>query len=273
MKLPPLYKGRMLNKILCLVLLVLTLILLGTAALFFLTGNEDIAAVFGILAAILGGFALIYGVMWFIWGRKEKKADQVLNTIFSSSQVPGTVTCQEFRLPKEWLKAAAGKRFFTILHWILAAMLGIFLFLGILLSVTGSLRTPLQLVYGLVFCLLIALPGSLVQWHLYRQYVRSIPEKIQLFPGRLVIDDTFYAAGEIREILMSSEHLMNQNSPAVFREMQVRTETSSTTYRIDYRVGTPDNGQPRWEAYDQLIEALSRWGTDNSVTVRIQFMD
>ena len=72
---------------------------------------------------------------------------------------------------------------------------------------------------------------------------------------------------------MSSEHLMNQNSPAVFREMQVRTETSSTTYRIDYRGGSPDNGQPHWEAYDQLVDALSRWGTENSVAVLLRFMD
>ena len=78
---------------------------------------------------------------------------------------------------------------------------------------------------------------------------------------------------EIREIRVSPNQLYNRNSPAVFREMQIRTKRGSSRYRIDFRAGSETNEQPFWAEYEQFVEALYDWATENGVSVNILFMD
>ena len=66
----PIYKGRKINRMLCILFLVLFAISLVSAVLV-----SDIAVIF---AQITGAFALLYGILWAFWARKESKAEQAL---------------------------------------------------------------------------------------------------------------------------------------------------------------------------------------------------
>ena len=273
---PFVYKGRLINKILCLSFLGMTLVLLGTGGILSLQEKTEAAETFGILALITGGFSLIYGVLWFVWARKESKADRILRAALepeSAAQDSAPPVWREFRLPGEQLRKTAYRRFSALVRWIILAAFCAGVLIEIIIFACGTRKSIPQMLYTVLFCVLIAIPGIFIQWRIYRQYVRSVPEKIQLYQGRLAVDDVFFSAGEILEIKVSSEQLFNLNSPAVFRKMLIRTETGSTSYCIDSRSGRGSSGQPFWPEYGALIEALSEWGEKNSVTVNITFMD
>ena len=272
----PIYKGRKLNKILCLIFLALTLILLAAAGVSFLLDNAALGRTFRIIALITGAFTLVYALLWLLYAKKESRAEQAMNAVlrrqYSAAEAART-EYREFTVPKAELTKAARRRYDSILLWSGITALGSFLLiLGIQLA-CGSLRSPAQAVYVLVFCLLIMVPGVLVQGSLYRKYADAVPSRILLYPGKLVVDDTSYSASAIRELRVSPDRVVNPHSPSVFRELLIRTDAQTAVYRIDYRSGTSANEQPFWAEYEAFLAALSAWGAENGVTVTVAFMD
>ena len=246
------YKGKKINRFLCLLFLIFTAILLIAAGIFALLKNSEAGCTFCILAMITGGFSLLYGLLWFLYGRTERKAERKLREILEGQNEPddpGLPDYQEFILPKADLIEKAGKRAGSIARWTGICALGMFLLIGGIQLACGSLKRPVQLLYMLLFCIAIMIPGILIQLKLYREYGRSVPSRILLFPGKLIIDNASLPAREIREIRVSPAQIFNRNSPDVFREMTIRTEKSSAKYRIDYRAGTASGEQPFWEDY------------------------
>ena len=272
----PVYKGRKINKILCLFFLVPTLILLLAAAVSALTGRADTGYALCITALITGAFSLLYGILWFLYGRKEKETELALNDLLGrqyAPEDPARPEYREFLLPKTRLTETARERLRSIVRWFLIVPFGVFLLIGGIQFAAGVAVTPLQLLYVLLFSFLITIPGMLMQLGLYREYVRSVPSRILLFPGKLIVDDRSFPAGTIREVRVSPERIYNRNSPGVFREMQIRTENGGEKFRIDYRSGSASNGAPFWEEYEAFIAALSGWGAENGVPVVIAYMD
>ena len=272
----PVYKGRKINKILCLFLLPLTLILLLAAAVSALTGRADKGYALCITALITADFSLLYGILWFLYGRKEKETELALNDLLGSQYVPedpARPRYREFLLPKTRLTETARGRLRMIVRWSLITPFGVLLLIGGIQFAAGGAVTPLQLLYVLPFGFLIAIPGILIQLGLYREYARSVPSRILLFPGKLIVDDRSFPAGTIREVRVSPERIYNRNSPGVFREMQIRTENGGEKFRIDYRSGSASKDAPYWEEYEAFIAALSSWGAENCVPVEIAYMD
>ena len=271
----PVYKGRKINKILCLSFLGITLITLAAAGVCAALDRSALCQTFCILALITGAFCLVYGILWLIYGRKEKKTEKALNELLSQQYMPedpARPDYREFVLPKARLTEAARKRSRSVLRWTGIMALGAFLLICGIQLACGAIGSPLQVLFILIFCVLITIPGLLAQLWLYLKYDRSVPSRIVLFPGKLIVDDTVFPVGEIREIRASPDRIMNPNSPDVFREMLIRTEKHSAKFRIDYRSGTTENEQPFWEEYAQFIAALSGWGAENDVPVIISYM-
>ena len=256
--------------------LVVALIFLGAALVQVLLQKQEISSAFLILAAIMGCFSLFYGLSWLYWGRKEKAEEEAIRAKASRQKAQketGRITSQEFILPKASLTEAAFKRFLDIVRWSGIAVIVVFLLITGIQFAVGSMQGPLQLIWILLFCLVITLPGLIVQWIIYKKYERSVPARILLYPGKLVIDERIFAARDIREIRISSDQVYNQNSPAVYRNLLVKTDNTNLRYRIDYRTGTTRNKQPFWEGYRQFAELLAAWGEENRVSVIVEYMD
>ncbi|MBO4839264.1 MAG: hypothetical protein J5493_07870 [Lachnospiraceae bacterium] len=270
----PIVNGRKINRAVCFLFLIMTAILLAAAGVFALLRKPEAASAFLMCALIMGGLALFYGLLWLVWSRKERKAERALKEAAAMREQepdPGRSTWQEFVLPKEQLTETALKRYLNIARGLGVAVLVMFLLITGIQVFYGSIGSALQLVYVFVFCLLIALPGLLLQRGIYKKYERSVPERIMLFPGKLVVDEAVFASEEIRDIRVSPDRLFNPNSPALYRELQIRTARDSAVYRLDYRAA--GNEQPRWEAYPAFIAALSAWGKENRVPVDVSYMD
>ena len=270
------YKGSGVNRICCLLCLGLLLVFLCAAGISSAMDAGELAGTFLILSAILGGFSAVFGLLWFVWKRKENRAEDVLREVLAPDAVPRDATAQTVQticLPREQLIGAARRRLTEIVRWMGIAALCTGALLVIIQVACGALKDFLQVLYIAAFSLLIVLPGLAVQGWLFVQYARSVPGKIELYPGRLVIDDTFFSAGEIREIQVSSERAWNRYSPAVFRKLCLMTEVRTVKYSIDYRSGRSGNDQPFWPEYPTLIDALSQWGVENSVNVHVLYMD
>lgn len=269
------YKGKKINRFLCLFFILFAVIFLILAGVFALAKDPDKGYVFCILAIIAGGFSLLYGVLWFIYARVERKSEKKLREILegqNTTEDPNRLDYQEFILPKAALIKKAGKRAHDIVRWTGIAALGVFLMIGGIQVACGSLKSPVQLLYMLLFCMLIMVPGLLVHLNLYLKYKQSVPTRILLFPGKLVIDNMNLSAGEIQKISVSPGQIFNPNSTDVFREMLIQTEKSSAKYRIDYRTGTFSNEQPFWAEYEQFVAALAEWGKKNRVQVVVSYM-
>lgn len=270
-----LYKGKKINKMLCLFFLFFALISLIAAGVCALAIDSAAGYTLCILAMIAGGFSLLYGVLWLIYGRMERiKELELRETLKGQNAIddPYRLDYREFILPKAALTKKAGTRVRSIVRWTGIAAFAVFVLIGVIQLACGSLKSPLQLLYMFLFCVLIMIPGILIQFCLYLKYDQSVPSRILLFPGKLVIDNMTLTANEIREIRVSPSQIFNRNSPDVFREMLILTEEGRTKYRIDYRTGTAFNEQPFWEEYGQFIETLSEWGKKNNVPVTVSYM-
>ena len=93
----PVYKGRKINKILCLLFLLLTLILLLAAAVSAVTDRADTGYALCITALITGAFSLLYGILWFLYGRKEKETELALNDLLGGQYAPEDPARSEYR--------------------------------------------------------------------------------------------------------------------------------------------------------------------------------
>ena len=272
----PIIHGKKVNRFLCLFFLALALIFLALTGVLILMRRPDFSPTLLTLASVMGGFSLFYGIGWLIWSRREGKAEAALRKAEAGRRTTGEAGValpSDFLLPRERLTVSAFLRFMNILRWTALAGGGVFLLiLGIQLAY-GSLQAPRQIVYTLLFCILIALPGIAVQWSIYRKYERTVPQRIQLLPGELVIDNRSFAPGDIRRIRISPDRPYNLNSPEVFRNLQIRTEQTEELYRIDYRAAPGSGEQPFWEDYERFSEALQAWGEENGVPVVIEYME
>ena len=115
----PIYKGRKVNKVLCLSFLLVTVILLMTAGIFAFLKKSAVCDTFCILALISGAFSLLYGTLWLIYGLKEKKTERELNEFFGRQNMPvdpARPDYREFFLPEERLKGMSRKRFRSVLR-------------------------------------------------------------------------------------------------------------------------------------------------------------
>ena len=76
----PIYKGRRINRFLCITFACLCAVSLAASGTAWLLDDTGIKSVCFIFAQITGAFALLYGVLWAVWARKENKAEQKLRT-------------------------------------------------------------------------------------------------------------------------------------------------------------------------------------------------
>ena len=93
----PIYKGRKINKILCLSFLGITLITLSAAGVCTALDRSALCQTFCILALITGAFCLVYGVLWLIYGRKEGKMEKALNELLSRQYMPEDPARPDYR--------------------------------------------------------------------------------------------------------------------------------------------------------------------------------
>ena len=271
MKLVP---GRKMNKIICLVCLIPGVLFSAVAFVYRLLGRREISSALSVLAVIFAAFSLLYGFLLLCYGAKEKKTQQALSAaepVVSGNGLSHTV--REFRIPREHLIAAAEKRFLRILKGLGVMVPVVGALMALCIGIGGAWKSPLQIVYICIFCTLIAIPGIVIQSVIYSRYSRSIPERIILSPGKLVIDRTVFPSSDIMEIGISSDRLANPSSPSVYREMLVWTSSGMNRYRIDFRQPSKDGSQPRWEEYPAMVDALSAWGRENRVNVVVNYMD
>lgn len=271
----PIVRGRKVNRLFCLLFLVLTLIFLVTSFAMTLLHRKDITSVFLILSAIMAGFSVFYGFSWLYWSRKEKTKSEALRAADQQKmhKDTGRITFREFTLPKESLTKSAFRRFQRIVRWTIVAVLAAFLLILGIQLLFGTLQGPLQLIWILLFCVLIAVPGLVVQWIIYKKYERSVPQRILLYPGKIVIDEKTFAVKDISEIRITSDYLYNQNSPAFNRKLLIQMGGSCVQYRLDYRTGMASSEQPFWKEYRQFHDSLSYWGEENDIPVIIEYMD
>ena len=268
----PIYKGKKINKILCIMCGVISVALLLVMIILQLLGKP---AVF-ILPLITSGFTLLYGILWWFWAEKEKKVEDKLRQVLetpSDTQTSGNFEAHEFLLPKDRLTEDAKKRFHNIIKWLVIILLGIFTLITAIMLFSHALHDPLQLLYLLLFCVAIVMPGIIIQWNIYRQYRGSVPKRICLYQGKLVIDDSTFMSQEILNITISPNRLINTSSPMIFRELLIRTSRSESRYRIDFKAGNAAGGQLCWEEYPLFSEALKAWGNANLVPVTIAYME
>ena len=269
-------KGRKFNKILCFICLIPAVVFLMCAGIFAACGKEPLAKTFLIIGVITGGFALLYSVLWMIFAFLEGKKQSALEKTNAeeAGQREAEFTCKEYLLPKEKLTLAARKRFQKIVMW--SCVIAFLTSAGILLLLffSKALKKPVQILYTLMFGVVIMLPGIIIQLEILRRYTSSVPEEIVLFPGKMVVDQKVYAASSIKNIRITSSEVMNPNSPAVYREMRINYgEGSSCIYRIDYRTRGNPQEQPEWADYSRFVSDLYAWGNENRVDVTIDFMD
>ena len=268
----PIYKGKKINKMLCIMFLVMSVVLLALMIILRLLGKP---AVF-VLPLITGAFALVYGILWAFWAGKEKKAEEKLRQALearSTEYAPGGFKPREFLLPKDRLMEEAYKRFRGVIKWVAIGSLGFTALITVILLFSHALNNPLQPLYLLIFCLIAAVPGTIIQWVIYRKYEASVPQRICLYQGSLVIDGNVFSSQEILNITISPNRIMNTNSPMIFREMLVTTSRGETLFRIDYKAGNAAGGQLCWEEYPLFSEALKAWGEANLVPVTIAYME
>ena len=268
------HQGRKLNKILCLGLLGAAVLFLTAAAVRAFLDQESRAYADMVLALITGGFGLFYGMLWAFWARKERKAADALRELAAKTAAepdPGRPDSEEFTLPKDRLTEAARKRFLDVVKWSRIGALVVFaVIFAILLfndALTGGIQQPVSLA---LFSVLLSLPAVVIQWIIYKRYESSVPGRVLLYPGKLVVDAAVYSARDIREIRVSSARRANPNSVDLYREMEVRAAEGSRIWRIDYRAG---DGALSWEAYPWFVRSLTVWGKQNGVSVTVDYMD
>ena len=134
------YKGSGVNRICCLLWLGLLLVCLCAAGISSAMDAGELAGTFLILSAILGGVSAVFGLLWFVWKRKENRAEDVLREVLAPDAVPRDATAQTVQsicLPREKLIGAARRRLTEIVRW-----------MGIAALCTGALLVIIQVACG-----------------------------------------------------------------------------------------------------------------------------
>ena len=231
---------------------------------------------FFVLFLITGVFALIYGGFWAFWTKKEKKKEQEIREIEEAKVTgsePDPLALYEFILPREQLKKAAFKRVIDVLKWVpLVALI-------MTAVITGTLvfygETPgIGQCFGmLLFCMIVGIPGIIIQFVINKAYTAELPRKVVLYPGKLVVDGEVMAAGEIREIRVSPKRMYNYHSPKILRGMTVKTGKGKRVYQFDFWSGRESADRLCWAEYPAFVDAVTEWGRANHIAVVIEYME
>ena len=264
MRLPPVYRGRKINKMMCIAFAIFFAVFLAVGILV-----HDFGFV---LAQIMGAFTLFYGLLWAVWAGREKKAELELREAAEARAAAVDAdgfASREYVLPREQLTDAAFERLVSIGKWSVLVALCVFALIAGLLIRNEAFKGFAHALAIMLFCIVIAVPGIIIQCIIYRKYAASVPRKIGLYPGKITVDDSIIATCEINEIRISPDRVYNPHSPGVFREMMIRTSEGEKHYRIDFRAGGP----VCWDEYPQFAEALAGWGRENNVPVTVMYME
>lgn len=264
----PFVKGSKINQLLCLTFSGMTAVLLLLGSVYWLLGYDVFLYVTLVLAAITAGFGVLYLVLWQVFKWQEQQSQLKLE---QAAQLPaeeneGALEYREFVLPKQKLAETAYARFQKIAAALLIVAVVVFVILA------GSNLAGGGRIWGTgLFCILVITPGILLQYLLYRRYADSIPERIVLFPGKLIVDNHSYRTGELEQITISAYKNANRNAIQVYRKMIVKEKRKERLYTIDYCA--PSEGNPRWEGYGVFLESLKNWAKQNSVPLKVDYMN
>lgn len=269
----PFIPHRRINKILCLSMLSMAVIFLALGGVFTLLDGPDMGLLLCVPAVIAGGFSLLYGILWGVYGRKERMQQKRLEraTQVLSRPADDIVTYQEFVLPRAELIAAAKRRFQKIAVALLLSDVIIFVVLYGFLCVGNGYAGIGHLISVMVFCLLMVLPGILMQYLIFQKYARAVPERIQLFPGKLILDGRQFCTNEIKRLTVSSFLSASRDTSVLYRKLIVSTEKQTREYAIDYRFASEDT--PHWREYGTLLQALRIWAEQNQVRLTVDYMN
>lgn len=264
----PIYKGKKINKMLCIIFLVLFVPSLAAAIV--------LPAPFIVLAQIFGAFALLYGILWSVWAGREKKAEKALQAAEAArvgQHESDGFFSREYVIPKEDLTEAAFRRLISIVKGCVYVSLAIFALITLAMIFSGSFGGPAHAAAIMLFSFAISVPGIIIQIGIYRKYEKTVPRKIGMYPGKLIIDDTLTASRDIREVRISPERLFNANSPSIFRKLTVSTTGGEKYWCIDYRSYAASGKGICWNEYTEFAQDLKEWGKTNEVPVTTEYMD
>ena len=268
----PVVKSRRLNKILCLIFTAGAACFLIFAALFRAADKEALCYTFFVLSVILAGFGAFYGVLWFIFADKENKVQKKIEEIEEYSESSDQKKeYREFILPKKEMTESAKKRFEKIVRLMPVMVIVLFVLIYGIQFFTAGFAGWRHLLTVLLFCILICVPGILLQYAIYRYYVGRIPNKISFYQEKLYIDKVAFLTKQIREIRISSEKLINRYSPSLYRQLTIDAEDGSCSYLIDYRAENKE--APHWPEYGNLVEELRKWAEENRIELKVNYMD
>lgn len=257
----PIFRGKKINRMLCITFLVLVVIL--TPVYIF---APDIGYIFALIA---GGFAMIYGYLWRYWAKKEKEKERKIREMMEppGAQDVSDIIWREYPIPREALLKSAAQRVISVGRWSMCAAAVVFILITAPLVVSGSFGGTIHAFSILFFCVVISALGPLIQEIIYITYKTGVPRKIGLYPAKIIINDKTINAADIKEIMVSPEKIYNPDSPDIFRKIVIKTNRK-TTLRIDYRA----DKSIQWEEYPEFLNALCEWGKINRVKVIVMYM-
>ena len=278
----PMVKGKQINRLLCLILLPIAVLFFSCGIAFYIGGGRALGDTAVIIAAIFGAFALIYGIRWMLYAKKEAKAQRRIEVAVAESineknegtegiGGAGILDSVELCIPHEALKKAAEKRFKKITLSLLAAAIICFCVIYGIILFTSGFAGITHLLMVLCFCVVITIPGYVIQYDIYRNYVRSQAYIISLYYDKMLVNDKVYQKNEIRHIAISSAEYINVNSVSNYRRLVVETISGRDSYNIDYRSNADKTLQ--WENYEFLVEELRKWTTANNVPYTVDYMN
>jgi len=268
----PNVKNRKINKVFCLVMLAVAVIFLILGVAFYLPGkNTALAKTFWMLAAIIGGYGLIFGIKWFLNSRNEEKIRQKLEKDFRMPEESDEYLTYSYRfhLPYEDLIETARLRFLkTIRGCLLGSLITFVLIYGLLFFTIGFAGFR-HMALVAVFCLMIMLPGVIIQFNIYRKYRNSVPQRIVMYPGNLTVDDRRFEVHRIKKCCITPAHPQKDHvSVGAYRRLMIITTDKTYEYMLDYRSSAP--GVPRWDKFEELTEALQTWAVKNQVQLTFE---
>lgn len=257
----PIFRGRKINRMLCITFLVLVVIL--TPVYIF---APDIGYIFALIA---GGFAMIYGYLWRYWAKKEKEKERKIREMMEppGAQDVSDIIWREYLIPREALLKSAVQRVISVGRWSMCAAAVVFILITAPLVVSGSFGGIVHAFSILFFCVVISALGPLIQEIIYITYKTGVPRKIGLYPAKIIINDKTINTADIKEIMVSPEKIYNPDSPDIFRKIVIKANRK-TTLRIDYRA----DKSIQWKEYPEFLNALCEWGKINRVKVIIMYM-
>lgn len=251
----------------------MSLIFLLIGGIFALLGDPDIGLVLCVPAAIAGCFSIFYGILWGVFVRKEQKRQRKIERAAQMllPRSDDVVTDREFILPGQELIRASKSRLQKITAALLVSGGVVSVILYGILYLSNGFGGIGHLISVFVFCFLMMIPGILVQYIIFRKYARSVPERIRLFPDKIIINGQQYCTREVERITVSSFNSVNKDTSVLYRKLIIRTKDRTREYTIDYRFASEE--APRWSEYGEFLMSLRFWAEQNRVRLTVDYMN